>query len=254
MPEGRLFIIGDVHGCREELNVLLEYLMTVEKFSTTDQLVFVGDYVDRGPDSKGVVDDLLELKKSFPLTQFLKGNHEEMLLSFLGFAGEGGEIYLDNGGFQTLSSYGFHDVQYNPFSSDPLPSVPIEDFPEGHLEFYSSLDRYLIYDDFVIVHAGLNPLRDILYQRDEDIYWIRDDFISNIHFFDRTIVFGHTPFQDVAFDLPYKIAVDTGLVFGNCLSCIEVREKKTFQVHRSKKKVTVSSFADKGCVEPRLVE
>lgn len=253
MPEGRLYVVGDIHGCREELTVLLDTLRKAEGLNQNDQVVFVGDYIDRGSDSRGVVDDLIALKSDFPNTVFLKGNHEEMLLSFIGLEGEGGEIYLENGGFQALSSYGI-SVEYNPFSEDPVPSVNSEELPAEHVEFYRNLERYVIYDRHVIVHAGLNPLRDLLFQRDEDIYWIRDDFISNIHFFDKTIIFGHTPFQDVAFDLPFKIAIDTGLVFGNMLSCLELREKRIFQVQRSRKKILTSSFADKGCVEPQYVE
>jgi serine/threonine protein phosphatase 1 len=94
----RLFAFGDIHGCNTELRVLLESLRSDHQVTTADQFVFVGDYIDRGPDSKGVIDTLLAWKEEFPRTVFLKGNHEDMLLAFLGMGGSSGEVYLVNGG------------------------------------------------------------------------------------------------------------------------------------------------------------
>ncbi|MGH7806272.1 MAG: metallophosphoesterase family protein, partial [Candidatus Binatia bacterium] len=96
---GRLFAIGDIHGCREELDVLLDAMGP----AAGDKLVFVGDYVDRGPDSQGVVSRLLSLaEKSGAECVFLKGNHEDMALGFLGRGGQWGEAWLRNGGVATL--------------------------------------------------------------------------------------------------------------------------------------------------------
>lgn len=229
---GRLFVVGDLHGCALESAVLLEHLQAQEQLSADDLIVFVGDYIDRGPDSRGVVDLMLAIRETYPHTIFLKGNHEDMLLSFLGFDGVMGSSYLYNGGAFTLRSY--------EVSSDD-PEVCLAQMPENHLEFFKALERYVIIEDFIVVHAGLNPLRDLTSQLDEDLFWIRDEFIANIHYFDKTVVFGHTPYQDVMFHRPYKIGIDTGLVYGNKLSCIELTGGTLYQVDNGQRKVKVSS-------------
>ena len=92
------------------------------------------------------------------------------------------------------------------------------------------------------VHAGLNPLRELKAQNDRDVFWIRDEFIANIHQFNHLIVFGHTPHQEVLVHLPYKVGIDTGLVFGNKLTCLEVLSGKTYQIARGKKEVISSKI------------
>lgn len=225
----RIFAIGDIHGCVNELDLMLEYLERKQNLSSQDVVVFIGDYVDRGPDSKPVLETLRSFQQSYPASIFLKGNHEEMLLSFLGFEGSEGQVYLLNGGTLCLQSY-----QIDP---DASPEEILNQFPKTHLSFLLNLARYYIVGDFVFVHAGLNPLRDLRSQLDQDIYWIRDEFIKNIHHFEKTVVFGHTPYKNLLLDIPYKIGIDTGLVYGNRLSCIELVEKQGFQIKRGQKRI-----------------
>jgi len=233
-PAGRLYAVGDLHGCAAELETLLQHLISKEKLKATDLVVFIGDYIDRGPDSKVVVDRLVSLKSDFPNTSFLKGNHEDMLASFLGFGGQMGDVYLANGGNETLQSYAL--PKYAPASAF------LESIPENHKEFYNALERYLVVGNFVFVHAGLDPLRALQHQVDDDLFWIRDEFINNIHYFDKTVIFGHTPYQDVVFHVPYKIGIDTGVVFGNKLSCIELTEGRILQVNAGSSNVITSNF------------
>ena len=237
-PE-RLFVVGDIHGCRLELAALLGFIRRKRGFNARDLLVFVGDYVDRGPDSRGVVQDLIDLRKEFPdNTVFLKGNHEDMFMAFLGFRGNMGGSYTYNGGLQTLHDYGINEFC--------LPEECRAAIPEEHMQFYQGLERLVVVDNYVFVHAGVNPLRSLEAQLEEDLYWIRDEFIQNYHYFDKTIVFGHTPYRDVLFNLPYKIGLDTGAVYGNMLSCVELSKGEVFQVDRGENEVKVSTFADKG--------
>ncbi|MCB0333009.1 MAG: serine/threonine protein phosphatase [Bdellovibrionales bacterium] len=237
-PE-RLFVIGDIHGCVSELVLLLEYLTGELDFSDRDHLIFIGDYIDRGPASKEVIDVLMSFQSHHPESVFfLKGNHEDMFLSYLGFEGNLGAGYLANGGIACLESYGF--------GKGVSPEKIRENLPQNHLDFYQNLNRYIIYDRFVFVHAGLNPLRDLRFQLDEDLFWIRDEFISNMHYFKKTIVFGHTPFEDVMFHLPYKIGLDTGLVYGNMLTCLEVIGESIYQIGVGDAEVSGSSFLHKG--------
>lgn len=245
MPEGyqRLFAIGDLHGCLRELTVLINYLEQKEKLSAADALIFMGDYVDRGGQSRELVDLLIALQARYPLAAFLHGNHEEMMLRFLAQEGSLGWAWLENGGGQCLESYGAQ------------PGMAIDQacrlFPPEHLAFFNGLERYIIAGQYVFVHAGLDPLRDLHQQIDDDLFWIRSEFVSNIHNFEKTVIFGHTPYQDVMFHLPYKIGIDTGLVYGNCLSCIELTQQQVFQVAAGKKKVTVSGFSAKASLPVR---
>jgi serine/threonine protein phosphatase 1 len=234
----RLFVIGDIHGCLDEAAAVVEFLRDQEDLSQEDLLVFVGDYIDRGGSSKEVVEYLLSIQQDFPRTIFLKGNHEDMLLAFMGFEGHMGSSYLMNGGLQTLQSYGFY--------AEVVPERCLAEMPEPHIRFFQSLERCLMVQNLVIVHAGLNPLVDVDYQQDEDLFWIRDEFIANVHFFEKTVVFGHTPYRDVMFDLPYKIGIDTGLVYGNKLTCVELINGEVFQISRGSRRVQVFTFEQKG--------
>jgi serine/threonine protein phosphatase 1 len=230
----RCYVIGDIHGCLDELSCLLETL----PLDPSDRLVFLGDYVDRGPDSKGVVSHLLDWHRRRPQTIiFLKGNHEDMFLGYLGLGGRYGEMFLYNGGSSTLASYGL-----SPKSKDS--TEILSRIPPSHLEFYQKLKTMYLLDSFLCVHAGIHPLKSLNQQSEEELLWIRNEFIMNRHTLPYTILFGHTPQQAVYFDLPYKIGLDTGLVYGNELSCLEVYEKVLFQIGRGKKKVRQTPVRD----------
>ncbi len=226
----RVFVIGDIHGCPEEPEILLERLEEKEGLTTDDLVIFLGDYIDRGPKSKDVIDLMLAFREKFPRTRFLKGNHEDMLLDFLGFGGRLGQAFLYNGGLETMQSYGI-----SVFSP---PEEMIEAMPREHFKFLRELESIIaIGNNYLAVHAGLNPLRDLNAQEDADVFWIRDEFISHEHAFRRTVVFGHTPHQEVLFHLPYKVGLDTGLVFGNKLSCLELKSGDLFEITRGARKV-----------------
>jgi serine/threonine protein phosphatase 1 len=234
----RVYVIGDIHGCPDELEVLLRSLEVQQGLGQKDTTVFLGDFIDRGPNSKAVIDLLIDFKSKFPATVFLKGNHEDMLLDFLGYDGRLGQAFLYNGGVETIQSYGI-----SVFSP---PEEMRSALPPAHLAFYLNLLSIVRIDDFVCVHAGLNPLRELNAQNDADVFWIRDEFISNLHSFEVTVVFGHTPYREVLVHLPYKIGIDTGLVFGNKLSCLELRSGSVFQIARGAAEVTTGKIELKG--------
>lgn len=221
----RIYVIGDIHGCPKEPEILLRHLEKNEGLSNEDLVIFLGDYIDRGPDTKAVIELVLDFKNKFPNTRFLKGNHEDMMLDFLGFGGNLGQAFLYNGGLETIQSYGI---------SVFAPSNEMaEALPKDHFRFFCELESVLVVDKFVCVHAGLNPLRDIDNQQDDEIFWIRDEFLNNIHTFDKTVIFGHTPHQEIFEHLPYKVGIDTGLVFGNKLTCVELSFGRILQVKRN---------------------
>ena len=223
----RCYVIGDIHGCLDELRYLIEGL----PLESGDRLVFLGDYVDRGPNSKGVLTYILELQKQEDLEFVcLKGNHEDMFLAYLGLPGQHGDMFLYNGGQATLISYGINSKQA------PLEEI-ISQISPDHIDFLKNLKMYFVMEPFICVHAGINPSKSLKKQTDSDLLWIRDEFIYNPHRLPYTVIFGHTPRTSVLFDLPYKIGLDTGLVYGNKLSCLEVVEKVLYQITRGQKGV-----------------
>ncbi len=229
-PEGRLFAIGDIHGCPDELSAILKSIAP----AAGDTVVFVGDYVDRGPSSREVIELALELERGDAECVFLKGNHEDMMLSFLGMPGNYGESFLFNGGIATLDSYGVHEEDLEDAHAR---------LPGAHLDFMNRLATSYLRPPYLFVHAGIMPTRQLEEQQAEDMLWIRQEFIYNPHKIDATVVFGHTPMKGVMIDLPYKLGIDTGLVYGGKLTCVEFTEGVLYQVQRGSRAVKSRSIA-----------
>lgn len=230
------FVIGDIHGCMDELTALVREL----PLQSGDTLVFLGDYVDRGPNSRGVIDFILDLHGQGEYEiHCLKGNHEDMLLSFVGLGGNHGDMFLFNGGVTTLKSYGVNAIG----SPSADGARFLHALPEPHRNFFTNLETYCFLGEFLCVHAGVQPLRPWEEQVEEEMLWIRQEFIQNEHPFPHTVLFGHTPMEEVLFHLPYKVGLDTGLVYGNRLSCLELTRKILFQVDRGGREVTATPVA-----------
>jgi len=218
MGTARTYVIGDIHGCAEEIDRLLEAIAP----AAGDTVVFLGDYVDRGPSPRAVIERLLRLEQQGPRCVFLKGNHEDMLLAYLGLPGMYADAFLNNGGATTLRSYGL----------EPGEPEAARRMPPEHLSFLSNLQLQYVQGSVLCVHAGLNPSLPVDAQRPEDMLWIRDEFTSHPHAFPYTVIFGHTPWREVLLDLPYKIGLDTGLVYWNKLSCLALEEQCLLQIRR----------------------
>lgn len=203
----KIYAIGDIHGRFDKLRALMD---KIDIDYGTDILVFLGDYIDRGPQSFEVVDYLIDLKKLQPKTIFLKGNHEEMFEKYV--SGEDRMTYLFNGGQQTLDSY---------MSRPRKPDVPL--IPPEHLEFFNSLRLYYETMNYIFVHAGLKKKVPLDKQMPEDLLWIRKKFIESKYDYGKMVVFGHTPLPEPLL-LPNKIGIDTGAVYGNKLTCVRLPE------------------------------
>jgi serine/threonine protein phosphatase 1 len=202
-------IIGDIHGCCETLT---ELLALVEQ--RADSFIFLGDYIDRGPDSKGVVDRILEFSQTHPHTIALMGNHERMLLDYLN--GYDAATFLNAGGQETLASYGI--------SPDEVPENAAKLLPEAHLEFFQNLP--IVWEDAygMYVHAGLEPGVHLSRQVPGCCLWIRDEFIRSQYRFDKVVVFGHTIFKKPLVQRN-KIGIDTGAVYGGKLTALLLPER-----------------------------
>ncbi|MCK4278708.1 MAG: metallophosphoesterase [Desulfurellaceae bacterium] len=207
----RIFVIGDIHGCYERLKTLFKKL----HIKNNDMLIFLGDYIDRGTDSKKVVEEVINLKSQYHIITLL-GNHEKMLLDILQKSLPI-EMWLFNGGETTLLSYGIK--KYN-ISSDL--------FPPEHIEFFKSLLPYYEMGNYIFVHAGLKPNIPLGKQSIDDLVWIRDEFIYSDCDFGKVVVFGHTPLAEPLF-LKNKIGIDTGAVYGGKLTCLVLPEKEIIQ-------------------------
>ncbi len=204
---GKIFAVGDIHGSFDRLQELMK---KIPIDFAHDTLVFIGDYIDRGPASVEVVDYLIGLKNRVPETIFLKGNHEDMLEKYLD--GTDRFTYLLNGGQNTLDSYLSRNLQSELY---PIPS--------NHMEFFKTLRLYYETEAYIFVHAGLRPKVPLASQETEDLLWIRDKFIYSKYDFGKTVVFGHTPLEKPLVE-SNKIGIDTGAVYGNALTCIQLPE------------------------------
>jgi serine/threonine protein phosphatase 1 len=210
----RTFAVGDIHGCSPLLRRLLERIPFDPE---ADTLVFLGDYLDRGPDARGVVEEVLRLKETFKHAICLRGNHEQMFLDCY-LDGRNEELFLANGGAATLSSYGLSLRE----------ALAGKGFPEEHLRFLSSLPLCHETEEHLFVHAGLRPGIPLAGQSSEDLLWIRDEFIESNWDFGKTVVFGHTPLCEPLLGKD-RIGIDTGAVYGGRLTCIELPSRRIFQ-------------------------
>ncbi len=207
-------VIGDIHGCLDSLTNLLDIIG-----NRADTLIFLGDYVDRGPESRQVVETLLQLKNNPNIRLiFLKGNHEFMFYNYL--TGADRSIFLRVGGLQTLNSYGISTKQEGNL---------LKFLPAGHRTFFESLaltheDQYAIY-----VHAGLQPGIHISRQSRDWCLWVRDRFIRSSFNFGKPVIFGHTVFTKPLME-NNKIGIDTGAVYGGNLTALLLPDMEFIQV------------------------
>jgi serine/threonine protein phosphatase 1 len=216
MEKKRTFIVGDIHGCLDMLKRLMD---KIDWHPDRDRLIFLGDYIDRGRDSRGVIEYILEVMRMSSSVECLLGNHESTLIDFL--EGRDPVTFFLNGGAATLNSYRLHQ----PTEAEAL-------IPEEHLYFVKSLRKWIEMDDYYVVHAGFRPGVDVGDQTLEDLLWIREPFIFSNHDFGKKVIFGHTPFSEPLV-MDNKIGLDTGAVYGNKLTCLELPELKFHSVEAS---------------------
>ena len=190
-----LIAIGDIHGCAATLDALLDRL----DLTSDDHLIFVGDYIDRGPNSKAVIDRLLDLRDTTRCT-FLRGNHEAFMLDYLDM--NAFDLWRMNGGLATLQSY-----------ANGQRTVHI---PDAHIDFVRQTDLYLDTPDFFFVHAGLRPdltVQENLQQGSEEVFlWERSHLDASTVAWEKTVVCGHTPRQRPV-NRDKLINIDTGCVY-----------------------------------------
>lgn len=208
---GRLIAIGDIHGYRAPLQTLIRAIEP----TPDDIVVTLGDYVDRGPDSKGVVDELIELGRRTQLIALI-GNHEEMMLNVVR-GDQSHHSWLRYGGVETLESYGFDGN--------------LDFLPPEHVEFFGSLGDFFVHDEFFFTHAAYDPALELEQQTIEMLRWhsLRNG-IPDPHVSGKTAIVGHTADEDGhIFDVGHLICIDTNCYGGGCLTAMELPSKRVWQ-------------------------
>lgn len=211
-----MFAIGDVHGCAEELRALIQKL-PLRKDSL---VVFLGDYIDRGPDSRGVVDTILDLQQYCRVICLL-GNHELMLREFLdGSDSRRVARFIYNGGSATLASYADHDGVFV--------------MPEEHRDFYDSLLYHHVEGDHCFVHAGLPAdVHEIdIAVHGEEMVWMRQRPGMPEPNYSKIVVHGHSAIPEIDIQ-PRRINLDTACVYGRRLTGMEINTREVYTVERS---------------------
>jgi serine/threonine protein phosphatase 1 len=222
-PKGtRIYAVGDVHG---RLDLLQQVIGQIEsdlakRPSSHSVEIYLGDYIDRGPASRQVIDRLIKRSRERNAV-FLKGNHETYVSEFI----QNPAILTDwrqYGGLETLMSYGLQPaIRADAAEQAELARAFKYMLPKNHQAFFKSLQLSMTYGDFFFVHAGVKPRVPLAQQREEDLLWIRDDFLLCEDDFGKVIVHGHTPVREPDIR-PNRINIDTGAYATGRLSCIMI--------------------------------
>lgn len=208
-PGERIYAVGDIHG---RLDLFEQLILEIEaddsaRNSANTTIILLGDLVDRGPESSGVVEAAIQLG-SRRSVRALCGNHEEMLLKSLEDV-KHMRAYLNHGGRETVLSYLKHPDEYSRLTFDELIQNLLEVLPEDHLKFFQALENKVVFGDYLFVHAGVRPGIAIDDQSLSDLRWIREPFLSSDQPCGYCVIHGHT-ISDEPEVRSGRIGIDTG--------------------------------------------
>ncbi len=229
----RVYVIADIHGRVDLLRALLVAIRedATQHPNASCTLITLGDYIDRGSDSRAVVDQLLDPPLPSFARHYLKGNHEDMLLKFLEDPQETGPHWIRNGGDATLMSYGIASEtawdRKNFSGWFELRQAFLHRLPQEHRRFFRSLRLCYQTQDYFFVHAGVRPDITLREQTAEDLLWIRDDFLNDSQDFGKIIVHGHTIVKKPEIK-HNRIALDTGAVYTGKLTCLVLQDQSPY--------------------------
>lgn len=227
VPDGiRIYAVGDIHGRADLLDGVIKRIdadLATNPVSIALE-VYLGDYIDRGPSSREVIDRLLTRSRTFRAV-FLKGNHETYLTNFAT-----DPSILDDwrqfGGLETLMSYGIvPTVNTGEAAQAQLAGAFDRELPVSHRQFFANLKSSFTCGDFFFVHAGVRPGVPLTRQRDEDLLWIRAEFLLCEDQFSKIIVHGHTPVVEPDIRVN-RINIDTGAYATGRLTCLKLEDDR----------------------------
>lgn len=232
-----IYAIGDIHGDLDKLRAVLTWIDAdlMPETRKTHKVVFIGDLTDRRENSRGVIDLLIERISQGAPWIVLKGNHDRMFSLFLEKNGAQDPILRKDltwlhprlGGDTTLASYGIEVTE----DSDPalLHKQAMEIVPQGHREFLRGLPLTYETESFFFTHAGVNPKIALKDQVEDDLIWIRAPFHDHLEPYEKLIVHGHTPVDEVR-HYGNRINIDTGCAYGGPLSVIKIEGSNAVQI------------------------
>lgn len=232
VPDGqRVYAIGDVHGRLDLLNGLIAAIDAddAERGAAQTSLVFLGDLVDRGPDSAGVVERVHRLGGERADVRLLLGNHEEVFLAALEGDLNALRLFCRIGGRETAISYGIAPADYESMDYPALACALAAAVPDTHRALLAAGGDMEIIGDYAFVHAGVRPERLLEDQRGADLRWIREPFLDHRARLDKIVVHGHTVTDAVEFR-PHRIGVDTGAYMTGRLSALGLESDRTWVI------------------------
>ena len=229
LPKGvrgqRAYVVGDVHGRLDLLDELLARIHADldQRPSRKTMLVFVGDLIDRGPNSAQVVERLRTYRHPGVRTAFILGNHEEVLLRILAGEAELIDDWRRFGGAQCLESYGVDVGELIGRDDDAQLEIVREAIPKAHAEFLGSFVDTCRFGDYLFVHAGVRPGVELEQQLQSDLRWIRQPFLHDRRDHGFVVVHGHTISSEVE-ERPNRIGIDTGAYHSGVLTALAIEE------------------------------
>lgn len=216
----RIYVVGDIHGRLDCLDDLLGQILRDRiGFDGPVEYIFLGDLVDRGPDSRGVIQRLLDLSRADTLVRFLLGNHEEVMLMALHGDRTAMQLFDRIGGVATTLSYGINTVTYHAMTDEEKIETLNSMIPAEHLDFLSGFEDRIAVGDYRFVHAGIRPGIPFESQARSDLRWIRGEFLMHKLPFEGMIVHGHTVTDEVEYRIN-RIGIDTGAFKSGRLTCL----------------------------------
>ena len=239
-PGTRYYVIGDIHG-RMDLYAAMIGAIEEDDASRPEadsHVILLGDLVDRGPDSAGVISRTRSWQSERSV-RVLAGNHEEMFLN----AFKKPEVlrhFLKHGGRETVMSYGLSRKQFNAMNLDELFALMPQLIPQADVEYMRDFEEMIIAGDYLFVHAGIDPAVPLDQQKRADMLWIRDRFLDHEGALEKVVVHGHTIFDKVM-DCGNRIGIDTGAFRSGVLTALVLEDDQ--------KRVLQASQTDGGPIE-----
>lgn len=234
VPEGTVaWAVGDIHGRLDLLEPLVQHMLADAAVSAAERtvVVFLGDYIDRGPDSRGVIRYLASLPKELGIEwRFLKGNHEEAMLGFLSDPTTG-PTWCEYGGDAALASYGLRlpHIKHKPEGWIHLSADLDHKLTPAERSFLEGLELSVSVGDYFFAHAGARPGIALSEQSARDLMWIRGSFLDSDVEFDKVVVHGHTPAQAVKADRR-RIGIDTKAYESGMLTALKLSDTEPLVV------------------------
>ena len=231
----KAYVIGDIHGYHDQLIRLQKKIEDDAKLLKGKKLlIYLGDYIDRGPAVKDCIQSLIDFKPPNFTVVYLLGNHEQMLLDFLADKKSSLYLWISNGGLETLENYGNKMEQYIDESMqlefhDKIRDKFLSFLPETHKKFFYELKLSYEWQNYFFVHAGIDPSLPLSKQTKETMLWTRSEkFLNSNSPFEKMIIHGHTPSKKII-QKSNRLCLDTGVFFSGILSGAKINSSNEIE-------------------------